>query len=309
MSTNEVIFEVLEATGLNWTVNKEPLKTANADIPVPDYFACIRSDNNESLGIVGNRYAFLQNHEMAHTIYEAGGEVFDKDLNLTHPWNNAETLGSFGNMGGGSLKGGAKVFLQLALPDAYVGKSDIKRYITITNHHDGSGSLGFGTTNQVVCCANTFAMAQKQISKIRHTASINERVDEAAENLRRMLGFEEKQMEVFEAASNRAFDKNHIEDIVKAVFNTPLSADKSKVSTRTQNQMVTLAGDINKSIDEQGETLWALFNGVTRFTNHSRFSKDKDHSLMFGSDAKINERAFNTLLGWMDIKPKDLVTV
>lgn len=305
METNQIIFEVLQATGLNWTVEKEPLQTQSG-ITVPDKYGCVRSDNRTVIGVVGNRFEFLQNKDMAHTIYEAGSEVFDKDLNLSHPWNNASTLGNFGNIGGGSLKRGASVFLQLELPSVYIGKSDINRFITITNSHDGSGSLGFGTTNQVVCCENTFAMAHRQLSKIRHTASIQQRVDEAADNIRKMLGFEEKQMEIFAEASTRAFDRKHIQDIVKAVFGKDINSKQKEIATRTQNQMLVLADDINKSIDEQGETLWALFNGVTRYTNHSRVSKDKDYSLMFGADAKMNERAYNTMLSWLN---EELVTV
>jgi hypothetical protein len=62
-----------------------------------------------------------------------------------------------------------------------------------------------------------------------------------------------------------------------------------------------LAKDIQTSIEEQGETLWALFNGVTRYTNHTTNSKDKDFGLMFGTEAKTNERAYKTMLGWLNM--------
>ena len=64
--------------------------------------------------------------------------------------------------------------------------------------------------------------------------------------------------------------------------------------------MDAFAGDINKSIDEQGETLWALFNGVTRYTNHTTKNKDKDYALMFGSEAETNQRAYDTMLKWLN---------
>ena len=62
-----------------------------------------------------------------------------------------------------------------------------------------------------------------------------------------------------------------------------------------------LANDIGKSIDEQGETLWALFNAVTRYTNHTTNSKDKDFSLMFGNDAEINQRAYEKMVSWLNV--------
>jgi hypothetical protein len=299
LSREEIIFEVLTATGLNWSVRKETL-TTESGIILPDAFASTRSDNNGYLGVVGDRYEIMQNSELVSIAYDSGKEVFSTDLQLTHPWNNSETLGSFGNMGGGSLKGGSRVYVQLELPELYIGKSGIRRYITLTNAHDGTMSLGFGTSNQVICCANTFAIANKDISKIRHTASMQQKVDEAIKSLRNVLQFEDKQMEVFEIASGRAFEKKHIIDIVNAVFGDTMKKSAVDTSSRTKNQMAALSNDINTSIDEQGETLWALFNAVTRYTNHSSSSRDKDYSLMFGNDAAINERAYKVMLGWLN---------
>jgi hypothetical protein len=299
LSREEIIFEVLTATGLNWSVRKETL-TTESGIILPDAFASTRSDNNGYLGVVGERYEIMQNSELVSIAYDSGKEVFSTDLQLTHPWNNSETLGSFGNMGGGSLKGGSRVYVQLELPELYIGKSGIRRYITLTNAHDGTMSLGFGTSNQVICCANTFAIANKDISKIRHTASMQQKVDEAIKSLRNVLQFEDKQMEVFEIASGRAFEKKHIIDIVNAVFGDTMKKSAVDTSSRTKNQMAALSNDINTSIDEQGETLWALFNAVTRYTNHSSSSRDKDYSLMFGNDAAINERAYKVMLGWLN---------
>lgn len=307
LSREEIIFEVLMATGLNWSVKKEKL-TTESGIILPDAYASTRSDNKAYLGVVGERYEVLQNSELVSIAYDSGKEVFSQELQLTHPWNNSETLGSFGNMGGGSLKGGSRVFVQLELPELYIGKSGIRRYITITNAHDGSMSLGFGTSNQVICCANTFAIANKDVSKIRHTASMQQRVDEAIKSLRKVLQFEDKQMAVFEKASTRRFERNHITDIVTAVFGDALKGNVNDTSSRTKNQMLALSNDINTSIDEQGESLWALFNAVTRYTNHSSSSRDKDFSLMFGNDAAINERAYKTMVSWLNM-PSDLVTI
>jgi phage/plasmid-like protein (TIGR03299 family) len=306
LTREEIIFEVLEATGLNWSVKKEKL-TTESGIILPDAYASTRSDSKAYLGIVGGRYEILQNSELVSVAYDSGKELFSQELELKHPWNNSETLGSFGNMGGGSLKGGSRVYVQLELPELYIGKSGIRRYITLTNSHDGSMSLGFGTSNQVICCANTFAIANKEISKIRHTASMQQRVEEAVKSLRKVLQFEDKQMAIFEKASTRNFEKKHIVDIVNSVFGENIKGTVSDTSSRTKNQMLTLSNDINKSIDEQGESLWALFNAVTRYTNHSTNSKDKDFSLMFGNDAAINEKAYQTMVGWLNTP--SLVTV
>jgi phage/plasmid-like protein (TIGR03299 family) len=309
MSREEVIFEVLQATGLNWSVRREKIVGETSGLVVPDKVRVFRSDNGSYLGCVGDGYTTLQNADMVSIVYDSASEVFCKEKELTHPWNNSETLGSFGNMGGGSLKGGSRVFVQLELPQKYIGKSGINRFITGTNGHDGTLALGFGTSNQVVCCANTFAIANRDLAKIKHTASMQQKIDEAVKSLRKVLEFEERQMEVFEIASNRAFNKSHIEDIVKAVFGKSVDSKTDEVSTRMKNQMTDFASDINKSIEEQGETLWALFNGVTRYTNHTTKAKDKDFGLMFGTEAQTNQRAYETMVSWLKEPALELVAL
>lgn len=295
--TNEIIFNVLEATGLNWKVDKKPLFWGTSDYGmnlVNDNFVAIRSDNEAQLGLIGKQYQVLQNHEAVETIYKAGAEVFNKDLNIKHPWNNSDTLGNYGNIAGGSLKGGQAIFVQLELPTEHIGKSDIKRYLTTTNHHNGQKALGFGTTNQVVCCANTFAIAHAELSKIRHTSSMQERVDEAIISLRKVLQFETRQMEVFEKASTIAFDNHHIKLVMSGLFGAK-ALDNTNPSPILKKNVTAFAEDLNTSINEQGETLWTLFNAVTRYTNHTSKVKDKDYSLLFGSDAKKNQDAFNLI--------------
>jgi len=300
MNTNNVVFETLEATGLNWEVSKEELYTQKG-LKITDKYAVVRSDNDKPLGVVGSKYEFLQNKDAAHMLVESANGSFNPEAKFHHPWDNASSLGSFGNIGGGSIKEGRGIFLQLELPTEYIGKSDINRYITVTNKHDGSGSVGFGSTNQVVFCQNTFAAANKFLSKFRHSASLQQRLDEAMLLYKAALDFESNQLEVFNEAANRQFNKSHIEDIVKSVFNISPSVSKREISTRTQNNMSQFANDINQSINEQGETLWALFNAVTRYTNHSTKRKDKTESLLFGNDARIADKAYKTMLGWLNL--------
>jgi len=309
LSREEIIFEVLCATGLNWSVRKEPLVTQSSGIIATDKVGAIRSDSNAYIGSVGKDYQHLQNADMVSLVYDSAKEVFDPNSEFRHPWNNSETLGTFGNMGGGSLKNGNRVFVQLQLPELHIGKSGVKRFISGTNGHDGTHGFGFGTSNQVICCANTFAIANRDLAKIKHTSSMQQKIDEAVKSLRKVLEFEEKQMEVFEIASNRAFDKKHIQDIVLSVFGKSVDSKTDEVSTRMKNQMIEFSADINQSIQEQGETLWALFNGVTRYTNHTTKAKDKDFGLMFGTEAQTNQRAYEQLVHWLKEPALEMVAL
>jgi hypothetical protein len=45
------------------------------------------------------------------------------------------------------------------LPAEIIGRSEVKRWLTCLNSHDGSTSVGFGSSNTVVVCQNTFFRA------------------------------------------------------------------------------------------------------------------------------------------------------
>jgi prophage DNA circulation protein len=138
---------------------------------------------------------------------------------------------------------------------------------------------------------------------------MQQKIDEMMKSLRKVLEFENNQMEVFNIASNKTFDKKHIQEIVFSVFGVKVDTKADDISTRMKNQMSDFSADISQSIDEQGETLWALFNGVTRYTNHTTKAKDKDYGLLFGTEAQTNQRAYETMLSWLKEPSLELVAL
>lgn len=291
---------ILDVTGLDWSVRQEDVKSCDSGLEIPHYKAIINEGSGKPLGIMGDKYTLVQNSETLKTILESGKDYFDPNGDFSHPWDNAETLGSYGNIGGGSLKEGRKVFFQMQLQDAQIGKSGIKRYITATNSHDGSTSFGFGTTNQVICCKNTFAIANSVLSKMKHTLSIEKRINEAICLFQDIIEAEKRQMEIFTKAANTRIQQDSIASLKNAVFPKFDLNDFSNNSTRSQNQMRNLERSILTSFDEQDESLWGLFNGVTRYTNHdapalNASTEDITYNLMFGTLAKQNRAAYEWL--------------
>lgn len=298
LEQNEIVLEVLTATGLNWEVKPMPLHTPEGDrIEDSRYMGYVRSDNGALLGISGEKYHPMQNYESAHLLMKAAGSDFNPDAEFKHPWDNTGedgSLGSYGNIGGGCLKGGRRIFLQIELPEMYIGKSDIKRYITIANQHDGTAAFAFGNGNQVVCCENTFMMARKYLMRFRHGASMQQRVDAAAASYMKTLEFERIEMENFNRLAEIPIAaKSQIDDVIHAALNVKKPND---VSTKTQNKIDKMLKAMNISIDEQGENLYALLNGVTRYTNHMEERKNKVLSLESGTDFKINNRGYQAVL-------------
>lgn len=87
--TFEQTFELLEHTGLNWSVMKEPLFTQ--DGRGTESFGLFRNDNGQWLGTVGARYEVMQNATLAEMMIEASAGV---DLEITRGDTWREDAGS-----------------------------------------------------------------------------------------------------------------------------------------------------------------------------------------------------------------------
>ena len=218
---NEKTFDLLETSGLNWTVTKEELLTN--DGKSTESFGIFRSDNDQWLGTVGNRYTPMQNFELAETIIQASD-----GLNL--PTKN-----------GGVFGGGKKVFIQVELPTEQIGVGGVKRWITALNSNDGSTSIGFGSTSQVIKCSNTFHMAHKGLDKFRHTASASARVQMAMQDLRKAMQLDNSLMDNFKRMADIELKDEMIESVIRKMFNVDPMIKQDAVSTRKRNQVETFA--------------------------------------------------------------------
>ena len=159
--------DALHYSGLDWTVQQEPLMTETFK-DVPGFRANVRSDNGKILGIVGDKYKVVQNHEaFAFTDALIGEGV------------RYETAGS--------LNEGRKVWLLAKLPDRYqlVGE-EVVPYIVFCNSHDGSGAIRVAPTPVRVVCQNTLNLAlttAKRSWSMMHTSGVQAKLDEAHDAL------------------------------------------------------------------------------------------------------------------------------
>jgi phage/plasmid-like protein (TIGR03299 family) len=282
----EKVFEILEQTGLNWTVNQVPLisKSENEKLNglKTDCTGIFRNDNGEWLGTVSGKYTPYQNFQLAETIVGAS-EGFGLDVSR-----------------GGVLSGGRKVYLQTELKTEFIGKSDVKRFITALNSHNGSSSIGFGSSNTVVVCQNTFYKAYKDINKFRHTASASDRIKLAMTDLRRAIELDEKLMKNFKVMSDTPLRDEVFASILKKCFDADLDSKKGTITPQKVKQLERINQAISTELELEGATLWGLFNGVTRFTNHYSNTKNKVEHVMTGGGYQTNLVAYETIMAWID---------
>ena len=217
----------IEASGLSWRVAKEPIAIDRGEAPsgdwwlprckeIPGFFATVRQDTREVLGIVGKRYRIVQNHEAFAFI--------DQLMGSSIHFETADRL-----------HGGRRVWVLATLPDhVEVGGDDVRPYLLLMNSHHGSTAVVVATTPIRVVCQNTLnwglANARQKFS-IRHIEAVTQRVHEA----RRVLDLFINYYEQFERFGDQLASQRCTERQLRAVLDELYpSGTGASVSGRTR---------------------------------------------------------------------------
>jgi phage/plasmid-like protein (TIGR03299 family) len=161
--------DAIRIAKLDWSVNQMPIYASDKEIP--GYFANVRSDTNETLGIVQGRYKVQQNAESFAFV----DDIINNSQGIKCKYETA-----------GSLFNGKRTFLLVRLPETDVLGVKIENYLYFTNSHDGSTGLLAGISNVRVVCNNTLTLAIRNAQRswtCRHTAIMDSRKEEAAHSL------------------------------------------------------------------------------------------------------------------------------
>ena len=252
--------EAIKYAQLDYTVEKRPLftvdngylnkddETVYSEIEVPDFYATIRTDKEQVLGVVGKDYQVVQNVN-AFEFFD--GIVGGKDGVLY------ETCGALGK--------GERIFITAKLPDYIrVGRDDlIEQYLFLTTSHDGYGSITAAFTPVRIVCANTLNAAMRNHSngiKIRHTASANERLKQAHQLLGITNQLANELEEVFNHWAKIRITDHAVKKLIqvamapnKEVLQNLQSGKQDELST-TYNNMVSCVMEFALTNPTQQET-------------------------------------------------------
>lgn len=273
--------DVLNQTGLNWTVREESL-TTESGIIIPQQKAIVRDDTNTVLAVHGEGYYPYQNHQLI--------ELLDKvSQQVGLPIHK-----------GGMFGDGKKVFIQLKSNDLKLGTDRVEGFITGVNSFDGSTSLAFGPSNITISCQNTFFAAFRNMdTKVRHTKNMVMRVDEICRGLERVIEEEAVMFEDIKQMADTKMTKENQEWVSRLLFNIEREVnlnDEKALSTVTRNKLSRFEIDLNGELKEKGDSLWGLFSGVTKYTTHSMTKGDNSENKMFGVYGQRERQIFKQLV-------------
>jgi phage/plasmid-like protein (TIGR03299 family) len=302
--------EALQFAGLDYTVEKRNLFTYGDDtdpdredndvvmewrVDVPNYYATVRTDTDEVLGVVGRDYEIVQNVK-AFEFFDS--IVGGKDGILY------ETAGALGK--------GEKIFITAKLPDYIrVGRHDlIEQYLFLTTSHDGYGSITAAFTPVRVVCANTLNAALRNHSncvKIRHTASANDRLKQAHQLMGITNQLAREMEKIFNHWSRVRISDSSVKRLIqlamapnKEVLQNLHEGKQDELST-TYNNIVSSVMEFALSSPTQQEettkgTVFGAYNAITGYFQNVRNYKDdeaKFKSIMYGTGLQRSQKAFD----------------
>lgn len=301
--------EAIKHAGLNYTVEKRKLFTLDngqsdrdeadlmlyTELEVPNYYANVRTDTEEVLGVVGKDYNIVQN-VVAFAFFD--GIIGGNDGILY------ETAGALGK--------GERIFITAKLPDYIrVGKADcIEKYLFLTSSHDGFGSITASFTPVRICCQNTLNAALKNQTnsiKIRHTASAQERLKQAHQLLGITNQLANELEEVFNHWAKVKITDRQVKRLVQLAM-APNKETLNNLKTNKQDELSSaytniinnvleyaLASPTQQEVSTKG-TVFGAYNAVTGYFQNVRNYKDdesKFKSIMYGTGLQRSQTAFD----------------
>jgi len=258
------VADAIEASGLDWSVAKEPIAIDRSETPsadwwvarceeIPGYFATVRQDTRDVLGIVGERYRIVQNDEAFAFVDQLLGSAI-----------HFETAGS--------LHGGRRVWVLATLPDhVEVGGDAVRPYVLLMNSHDGSTAVIAATTPIRVVCQNTLnwglANARQKFS-IRHTEAVTQRVHEARRVLELSIDYYEQFKRYGDELASQRCTERQLRAVLDTLYPSGIADSPSGRTRRSRQQTKDRIAELFLRGDTQGNapgSKWAAVNAIIEY--------------------------------------------
>lgn len=292
--------QAIVAAGLDWEVGTKKLKTEDGESV--SHVATYRKSDGRILGVVGPKWHPLQNKEAF--------AFFDPFLGTGQA--SIDTAGS--------LQGGKRIWVlaNLALePSVIVPESDdiVRKYVLLSNSHDGTLAIRVGFTPIRVVCANTLAMAHygnaSQLLRIHHRKSAVETLDVVRDIMNVANQSFEATAEQYRFLASRSCSSADLEKFVKRIFSTrksraivaPGTEPKDDWKSRVYPKVFEMfEKGLGNDLPGVKGTYWGAYNAVTEYLTHSR-GKDAEKrldSVWFGDGAALSRQALATAVELAD---------
>ena len=274
--------QMLEAAGLNWTVDKYPLFTTTGmgveDVIEVQDKALIRSSDRKVLDIVSDDWNPVQNAE-AFEFFNEFVMAGDMEMNTA-----------------GSLKDGQIVWGLAKVKQSFeLFKGDqIDSYLLFSNFHKYGISTDVRFTPIRVVCNNTLTLSLS--SNVERMVKVSHRRQFDAANVKEMLGIATDKLEKYKEMAQFLGSKKAKHESVVEYFERmfPVSAAAKEEKKISKNAALALDILHTQPGAEYAEgSWWQPFNAVTYMTDHlmGRSADTRLQSAWYGSNKALKTKA------------------
>jgi phage/plasmid-like protein (TIGR03299 family) len=281
--------------GMDWTIESSSVhfKSSGAGVlapmhTFPDQKVLYRSDTQEPLSVVSQRYQVVQPNEVLE-FYRDLTEISGYEL---------ETAGV--------LKGGRKFWALARTGQSVVlkGGDEVGGYLLLATSCDGTLATTATPTTVRIVCNNTLALSLNGATnaiKVPHSTRFN------SDTVKKQLGIAVSHWDEFmyemRTLAERKVSGKEAERYFNQVLSTSTSVDTlgQQTSRHTIAKVIGLYEGKGKGADLASArgTAWGLLNAVTEFVDHEKRARSADYridSAWFGQGAGIKQRALQTAL-------------
>lgn len=290
--------QAIEAAGLGFVVTKEPIyrKVGHGHAEVPGKFLTVNNDNQEILGLVGDRYEVLQNADAFGWFDEVMAETGAR----------FQTAGALGN--------GERIWLMAKLPESFapVFGDKVEQFCLLSTGHDGGpgSSVTIRFTPIRVVCQNTLTAAtrtSREFVTMRHTESVQGRLKMTAVLIKDMREHFTRLGECFQEFAEFRIDDAWLDEFEKMLFGSEPTDKKTEASRNIWMRKIEMFDErlkMGKGVDLPGVagTAWHAYNAAVEFADYDfpmqkkASESDRVQSILWGRANEFKQMAFNATM-------------
>lgn len=245
--------QVLKASGLDYTVTKEPVYNFDGvDFKqIPNRFVTTRSDGH-TYDVVSDKFEIIQNADAFDFVnYMGEGLTFEK---------------------AGETKGGM-VYIIGKLPQVNVLGDAFTPYVLFRNGFDGKTKITAAISPLRIVCQNQFNFAFKNTNNaitIRHVRNAEAKLEEARETLRLVADYMSELNKMAEHFAGIKITDAQMERVVKYLFPIPEDTNINPFKRKTLEDQRAAFLTAHQQEDNRNfrGTAWGLINAYTDLVTH-----------------------------------------
>lgn len=247
--------QVLEASGLNYKVEKRPVFMTNPDgsnLVIPNRFVTVRNIDDHPYDVVSDKFEVIQNKDAFDFVNYMGDELqFEK---------------------AGETKSGM-VYIIGKLPEVNILGDKFTPHVIFRNGFNGKVKITAAICPLRIVCQNQFNFAFKDTDNtitIRHVQNAESKLVEARETLRMSAEYMDRLNVMAEQFATKKISAERLDKIMKFMFPIPEDTVINPMKRKSLEDARTKFKNAYNAEDNANfkGTAWGLVNAYTDFITH-----------------------------------------